>query len=285
MNFQKNICIANLPTRKPHFKTPSLATMENSLVLLSSMSPKVSHNRKHTRRHPVTKLALKKNLRRSSIFDKKAEISDVIVVDNSTESSSTSGDVKQFLNTTPIIISDSEEEGSTAAVCLQRRSVQRVTEIEHWIENVNLENEKAKLSMGISEKDARVCSANSVFDDKKYKCFSDDMFQHKTEKGCLGNIIENSPCDTDNESECGKSVVEDSSKESEVLSESDFEKNSFKDCKELEESDDGNDRKLTENSNEVHTPETKSNKSKSITVGRVLRIFLYLPFKYVALST
>lgn len=113
--------------------------MEESILLLSSMSPKVSQTKKHSHTcHATTKLALKKNLRRSSIYDKKAEINDVIVVDTSAESSNSS---RKDSSSSPIIISDSECSSYNEGATSFKADLDKTAEIEKWIQNVNLKSD------------------------------------------------------------------------------------------------------------------------------------------------
>lgn len=199
--------------------------MDNSCVLLSSMSPKVQQHKKHGHKFPVTKLALKKNFRRSSIYDRKAEASSLITVDDSTESNSSSDVARKLLNTSPIIISSTEpseigDDGleEAAAVDIKRRSLHKTADIEQWIESVNLERENReslmcnKVSKILAER-TREGSTHSVFADEKITCRFDELFQSKTddEKGEDKAKRSSSSHDAADELSC-KSVIEDSFK-------------------------------------------------------------------------
>ncbi|KAJ8955544.1 hypothetical protein NQ318_001374, partial [Aromia moschata] len=145
--------------------------MEESFELQSSMSPKVKGHQKHFRKG-TTLLALKKNIRRSSIYDKSVHTvnnGDLIIIEDSTthSSSSVSSDIQaQTLNKTPIVISDtdcSENENDSEVVpskqavtvsknvnvkickeSLSRKndaslSNMKALDIERWIDRVNME--------------------------------------------------------------------------------------------------------------------------------------------------
>lgn len=115
------------------------------------MSPKVLQHKKHSRnKHSLTKLSLKKNLRRSSVYDKRAEITNLIVVSSSTdELSSCSAVETKISSSSPIIISDSESgsvNAEEAAADYKKRSSCNTDEIEKWIKNVSLECDSRKTS-------------------------------------------------------------------------------------------------------------------------------------------
>lgn len=162
--------------------------MEHSFILHSSMSPKMFQCKKHSHKQPTTKLALKKNLRRSSVYDKKAEISKLIVVSSSTNesSSSSSSAARKYSSTSPIFISDSDSgsgSGDKAAADYQKSISCKTDEIERWIKNVSLEcdNRKASLYSGepsISQKTARNMES-FTFDGPK--CKERDSFENMRE--------------------------------------------------------------------------------------------------------
>lgn len=130
--------------------------MDHSIILQSSMSPKVLQHKKHSHnKHSLTKLSLKKNLRRSSIYDKRAEVTNLIVVSSSTdESSSSSAAERKISSSSPIIISDSDNGSASAeeaAADYKKRSSCKTDEIEKWIKNVSLKCDSRKASIYLGE--------------------------------------------------------------------------------------------------------------------------------------
>lgn len=227
------------------------------------MSPKVSSHKQHRQRCPRTKLALKKNLRRSSIFDKKAETSDIILVENSTETSSSSGSVGIILNSSPIVISDSESDNLEEAAVggdFKRRGLQKTAAIEDWIKNVNLENENGEVSRfsemsGILSKGQQGTSVNSTFCDERNRRRFDELFQPRAEKYNADGIGTNSP-DKKYSDVSGKSVVEDS----------------FKEFEEHRDIDDTG--KIFTGNEDAQTPWNKRNSGEHTSDGK---ISMYLP--------
>lgn len=157
--------------------------MEASFVLQSSMSPKVTNKKKPHQKHPPSRLALKKFLRRSSIYDKKSEPTEIILVENSSESGSSSEPSTKMVNTSPIVISDSEEE----IVRTVKSDTLKSLDINDWLENVHLESTKdeeentTKFSEVSSicpvKNDGEKVSANSTFVKKENGCRFDEMFR------------------------------------------------------------------------------------------------------------
>lgn len=117
------------------------------------MSPKVPRYKQNPSSNiSITKLALKKNLRKSSIFDKRTATGEQFVVSSSTESSSLTNTANKSSSSSPIVISDSESDCfDDALVDIQKKTIRKTTEIESWIKSVNLESNDGRMPMHCGE--------------------------------------------------------------------------------------------------------------------------------------
>lgn len=182
--------------------------MADSFILLSSMSPKLPRRRKRNEKHPMTKLALKKNFRRSSVYDKKVNTSNLIIVSSSTESVSSMDSEKTMSSTSPIVISDSESDSDKPVLAgdFKRSSLYRTDEIKKWIESVNFKYNNIKTSCNLFMADTSNDKKDKVeikkenletpnkYSDISFKTFMSGNFENFKSLNEISETEENSKC-------------------------------------------------------------------------------------------
>ncbi|KAF2894536.1 hypothetical protein ILUMI_11638 [Ignelater luminosus] len=138
--------------------------MDNSFTLLSSMFPKLTKsNKKRGQNKAPTKLALKKHVRRSSMFDNLPSTTRnnglKLVEDTDTIDSMNSSISPNIVNDTPITISDSDSVKSKSSNCEEINtyvnikprsncllSTSKYNAIDKWISEINLEMDNNKFN-------------------------------------------------------------------------------------------------------------------------------------------
>ncbi|KAB0797630.1 hypothetical protein PPYR_08623 [Photinus pyralis] len=176
--------------------------MDSSFVLLSSMSPIINKTTRNVQVSTPRLLALRRNIRRSSHIDnlrKSLPFADTVIsIESSTTETVSSGHSKpNFINSSPIVISDSEAEKDI----IERKSNERVTfdktkflTISDWVRDVNSQNH-------ITPNDAATTCGSFNFNKVLHSLPNPDSFKdrHNTKSDCLSISSRSQISDSSNE--------------------------------------------------------------------------------------